>query len=382
MSTQENIRNALTTLLTKNARICIVGTGAGSTFLSTLWSIPGISAVLAGATFPYAREETIDYLRFEPKGYCNERTAMALAMEAYYRAYKFDGPPAIGIGLSATVASKEIHRGSHRVWVASFSDAGAKLYYGDLVKGAGEVKRQLDGLTCDSLATAAVLETVGEPLFIDFPKDSTGALNLNNFFCSDAGDLPMELMKEHPFFSSTGTKADKFPLDSYVKLGGAQLPGSFNPPHWGHFGIADAFTESQHGSPVAFVIEASPPHKKAVTVLSMLQRAKLLKGRDVMFTWGTSKYLDKAKLFPGLMMILGMDSFKRMLEPEWGISVEELQQGFWEAKTALYVPDRMVDGKFTTLDDLSYMAGFPCVRLKCRFDVSSTEIRAEHTTTA
>src|SRR3954468_8124020 len=86
-------------------RISIAASGAGAGLQKMLWDVPGISAVLMEGVFPYSTDATDQFLRFKPEQYCSAKTAMAMAMECYYRAYQPGGPKAIGVGLSASVAS-------------------------------------------------------------------------------------------------------------------------------------------------------------------------------------------------------------------------------------------------------------------------------------
>ena len=354
-------------LLDVKARIYVVCTGAGAGIQDALWSVPGISQVLVGSEFPYAPEATSAFLGFTPEHYCSAETAIDMAMEAYYRAYKFGGGRAYGVALTASVASTVEHRGDHRAFAATISDSGCQVYRVTLKKGVGMAQRAIDGHICNQLVAHALHESVLH----------TSAFDMTRVEHYTSGSTPMlarERFLARPFFSKIGTRAEALPLEHYaVGNRGAIFPGAFNPPHEGHFGIAEQF-EDFVGGRVAFAVEVSPPHKEALTVTEMLQRAKALQGHDVIFTSGAGLYVEKARMFPGLGILIGIDSFRRMLDPKWGVNIEDLKAGL--ANTCFVVADRTVDGELRSLDPSEVPEGLQCRRLACRWDVSSSEIRA------
>src|SRR5271170_7271281 len=102
--------------------IHVIATGGGAGLQQELWSVPGSSAYLSGASFPYAPEEQEELLRFMPEHFCSQEAAIDLASAAYMKAYRFGGKKPVGIGLTASVASSVEHRGEHRVFVCIMTD--------------------------------------------------------------------------------------------------------------------------------------------------------------------------------------------------------------------------------------------------------------------
>lgn len=336
-------------LATKNrCYLVCTGAGAGAGLQNVLWQIPGISAVLVGAEFPYAPEATDRFLGFKlgqspsasgvpakpgfaPAKYCSEDTAIALAMEAYSRAFILNGPEAIGIGLTASVASTVAHRGDHRVFIGRADKTGVKLYSETLVKGVGPIARISDGIKCDTLALMALTEH-------------------ENLGMVDVTDRAMELFFEHPYFLSNGQRQGLPDAQREVlpesepgarglatEPGLVLFPGAFNPPHEGHKWLA----RHEHA---VFHITTNPPHKSTLSVIECIERAKLLEGFDRMFTQDDPLYLDKARRFPGATFIVGVDALERMLDPVWGVPVEPLLNEFRELGTKFLVADRAVGG--------------------------------------
>jgi len=339
----------ITKLLAAKNRCYLVCTGSGAGLQKILWEVPGISAVLVGAEFPYAPEATDRFLGFKPAKYCSEDTAILLALEAYSRAFILNGPEAIGIGLTASVASTVAHRGDHRVFIARAEKTGVRLFSEILPKGVGTIARISDGIKCDTRALMAL----------------TGPEQLE---MTDVTERAMKLFMERPLFLGNGQRVELPNEGNELVL----FPGAFNPPHEGHKWLAKTHRAIFH-------ITTNPPHKPALNVIELVERAKLLEGFDRMFTQDDPLYLDKARRFPGAAFIVGVDAMERMLDPKWGVAVEPLLNEFRALGTTFLVSDREMNGVFTGLQNI---VGAPldiCEALhppKTHLGFSSTALRS------
>jgi len=318
----QKINAGLANLLTAGNRIYLVCAGSGAGIQKTLWEVPGISSVLVGAEFPYAPEATNRFLGFAPAKYCSEDTAILLALEAYSRAFVLDGPQAIGIGLTASVASTVAHRGDHRVFIARAEKAGVRLFSEILPKGVGSVARREDGEKCDDRALLTLLYPDEIPM-------------------TDVTERAMTLFLEHPYFLGNGQREALPSSGSGLVL----FPGAFNPPHEGHKWLAKTHR-------AVFHITTNPPHKPMLGVIEMVERAKLLEGMPRMFTRDDPLYLDKARRFPGARIILGVDAFERMLDPKWGVEIKPLIKEFQTLGIRFLVADREVNGVVESMWDI------------------------------
>ena len=145
--------------------------------------------------------------------------------------------------------------------------------------------------------------------------------------------------------------------------------------------IADA-VERQFCRRLAYVITADPVHKRNLRAVDLLDRVASIRvtggrSRPIILTEGDPLFIDKARQFPGAGMALGVDALLRMLDPCWGPNVGEMLEAFRALGTRFYVFGRVVDGRWTTLDDVPIPEAFrhlfqPVVG---RHDVSSTELR-------
>lgn len=128
---------------------------------------------------------------------------------------------------------------------------------------------------------------------------------------------------------------------------------------------------------VTFAITRNPPHKAALSVDDMVQRAHGWPGTDVLFTDSDPLYIDKARRAPeGTVFIIGVDALIRMLDEKWGYPVDAMLAEFETLGTQFYVSGRGVDGKFVTLADVDTRGfGHLFIEVPGRWDVSSTELR-------
>jgi len=117
----------------------------------------------------------------------------------------------------------------------------------------------------------------------------------------------------------------------------------------------------------------------------MLERAKGLRHRSVLFTDGDPMYIDKARRFPGRGLVIGADAFARLFEAKWGLDTTAVLTEMQQLGTTLLVFDRPLDGQLMTAKSVLEKAGqldSPLVAAVVRPtgmvtpDISSTAVRA------
>jgi hypothetical protein len=341
-------------------RVFVAATGAGAGIQEVLWRVPGCSSFFVGAVFPYGPREIDGFLGLRPERYASEETAIDLAHQSYLHALDAADPAsrAIGVGLSASVASLTPHRGDHRVHVAVVTSAGAVGETAVLAKGGPE-RRELDGSAADELGLRALFHAAGiaeGPAVEDWSARSRARFFARPYWDRDGGRHTLALL----------------PGDAPI------FPGAFNPPHPGHLAIAS--TDRGHARPAVFAICATPPHKEALTTGELLRRAKLLHGHDRLFTEGDPLYLDKARLLPGRTFLIGADALVRMLDPKWGTRVGSMLEELARLGTQFRVNGRLVEGAYLSPEEA--IAKVPeafrplFVPVAGRWDLSSSDVRA------
>ena len=345
-----------------NVSIHVIATGAGAGLQQKLWEVCGSSTYLSGASFPYAQEEQAELLGFMPEHFCSMEAAVDLASAAYMKAYRFGGKKPVGVGLTASVASEHEHHGDHRVFVCVMTDTRVLTHQYTFLKGTGDALRQLNGESCDDIGFYLLSDAVGiDPVVYMMSAQDATELATQRFFM-------------RPFFHTGGTRDNGTLQDN-----DALMAGAFNPPHDGHFGMAQAYKEALGGDTV-FEITVDPPHKDPLTVQDMLKRAKLLQGRSRIFSKGDPMYIDKVRRFPGHPILMGADAALRLFDPKWGVSLKDFLNAIEQGGVPVYVAERMIDNKLVTASDIGYKcivahSWSPFVPLKGHWDISSTQLR-------
>jgi len=349
----------------------VITTGAGAGLQKELWEVPGSSAYLSGCSFPYAAEEQEELLGFMPEHFCSEDAAIDLASAAYMKAYKFGGKKPVGLGVTASVASTQSHRGDHRIYACIITQDKAMSFHKVLEKGVGAQTRARDGMETDDLAFFMLVDALGISAF-DPPVRTY----------EDVSQKAKERFFAHPFFNANGKRFVDIPQSKHWAL----MPGAYNPPHEGHLGTASNVLEDYHRN-VIFEVTAEPPHKEALTVQQLLERSKLLQGHNRLFTKKNPLYLDKARAYPGIPLVMGADAMVRLLDPKWGVDVTESFKEFKRLNTELYIAGRTMGSKFITWQDIKDMLPVEQAQLfveiarpvSGHWDISSTELRNKKT---
>lgn len=347
--------------LNANVSIHVAATGGGSRIQQALWSTPGSSSYFSGSTFPYSREEQEEFLGFMPEHFCSEEAAIDLASAAYMKAFRFGNNNPIGVGLTASVASTTPHKGEHRFYLSIITNDKVKVKEVILPKGIGEERRATDDLIC-------LNETILQ--LSSFVKNS------DSEDMRDATDLAFSRFMKRPFFAMNGKRSESISLNRF-----AIMSGAYNPPHIGHFNLANTFQNS-YGDRVIFEVSAISPHKAPLSVQDLLKRAKLLNGYDRYFSTNIPFFIDKARAFPNTKFIMGADAAQRLIDPKWGVDIPSSLEEFFKLGTTFFVNGRLINDTFTNVDDIIKM--IPVNKHKYqvlfkplhgRWDISSSQIR-------
>jgi hypothetical protein len=96
----------------------------------------------------------------------------------------------------------------------------------------------------------------------------------------------------------------------------AVFPGSFNPLHHGHTGLA-AVAAARLGVPVAFELSVANVDKPDLDPAEVDRRVTQF--RDVGPVWVTRAptFAEKAELFPGAAFVVGHDTAVRLIDPHY-----------------------------------------------------------------
>lgn len=357
-------------------------TGGGSGAIAALLEVPGASATVLEAVVPYAATALDEWLGGPVDHYCSERTARAMAMAAFERARRLsDADPHLlrGIGATASLASTRPKRGRHRIHVAWQSTEVTTVATCELPKGertrAGE----------EHIATQLIVSAVAEACGIEPPVLDETICDSVDRRQQQARQPWTELLlgrRTHVAITEHGTEVNEGSTDFKQATPKILFPGAFNPLHAGHVRMAEVASE-RCGGPVTFELSIANVDKPPLDFIEISDRLQPLSGRRVLLTRAPT-FVEKARLVPGCVFVVGIDTIERIGEPRYYGGDVALRDAAIDTIARLgcrfLVFGRSTDKGFRTLSDFSLP---PQLRTLCdevpesvfRQDVSSTEQR-------
>ena len=328
----------------------VVGvTGGGSTALSHLMSQFGASNTILEFNCTYACESTQEYVKHSIKSFASIETAKELATASLNRSIallttqctdlacltKLNN--AVGIGATASLASKAWKRGEHRIFVAltknnkeltSTITFSLNMFKG--VEGSPFRTREEEDDLCGKLIVCIVayecglLNTVSLREFMQAngldekdtlvmeisAKNSLEDLiagNIENVLCIPAdGDMymianvPLHLLGKY--------------TEQKSKI--VALPGSFNPLHDGHVAALHAGIALCDSSQGMYELSVFNVDKPPLAIADLITRLTHFLGQSIpVFLTKTPRFIDKARAYPGMSYVVGVDTVIRLIDP-------------------------------------------------------------------
>jgi hypothetical protein len=160
------------------------------------------------------------------------------------------------------------------------------------------------------------------------------------------------------------------------------LPGSFNPLHAAHCQLANVASELL-GHPTAFELSIANVDKPPLSRDEIERRLRQFTGRAPVWLTLAPTFVEKARLFPGVVFVVGADTAARILSPRYyhdatlDAALDEIRAHGCRFLVAGRVS---TDGRFLGLDDLSppppHRDLFDAIPAEVfRMDLSSTQLR-------
>jgi len=359
-------------------RAVFAAAGAGSQALADLLGVPGASRTLLEALIPYTADAFDEFLGGAPEQYVSAETGRRMAGRALARARhlrELAAWPLIGLGCTATIVTDRPKKGEHRAHVAAWTPARLSVYALHLDKGARDRAGE------EGLVSALLLEALAEASGV--AARPALPLGPGDSLTDETVDFAPAAERLHgddiPFFGilPDGTITTEPPA--------AILSGSFNPLHGGHTGLA-ATAAALLGAPVAFELSVVNADKPRLEPAAVLDRLSQFAGRTAAYAGNAPTFVEKARLYPGAVFVVGFDTAARVVQPRYyGGSEAGLLAALDELRrrgNRFLVAGRLDDdGLFHELPELALPAGYEMLfeaipaRL-FRHDVSSTELRA------
>ena len=356
--------------------------GAGSQAVAWLLGVAGASRTLLEVVVPYGRLSMIDLVGFEPDQFVSGETALNMAKAAFSRAERLlEGDfPAVGLACTATIATDRPKRGEHRAFIAAWDQSGWESYSLHLTKGhrdrAGE-ETLVSNLVVKALAHISQVISKSD-IQQDLGLIATDELVLSNGVHAN----PLQRLIAGDINTVTVDLAGNMNADQPVNA--PLLPGSFNPWHRGHEGMADAAREIL-GTEVVYELSVTNVDKPALSEQEITGRLSQFRGKARVVLTRAETYQKKARLFPGCPFVIGWDTAMRLVAHRYyggdeAVMLAALAE-IWAGGCSFLVAGREEAGVFRTLDDVPVPQGFrPMFRAISesvfRADISSTSLRS------
>ncbi len=352
-------------------------TGAGTQALSWLHSVGGSSRTVLEAGDRYASTSLFDLIGFEPEQYTSLKVARAMASQAFMRAHVLveAGTPVMGVGCTATIATKRQKRGHHRCCVAVCDAQGLTTYELRLIKGLRD--RQAEEAVVSLIILQAIATACGLDNLPELPLDYDEALSVNVETSTlldrlSSGDFQLLLVSP---------EGEIIPRPDMSHI--AVLSGAFNPLHVGHRKMAEVVAK-QLGQEVYFELPLVNADKSPIDAVEAQSRISQFANFAPLILSARPLFNQKSKLFPNSIFILGADTTQRLLEPRfYEDDAAKMLAAFDEIRRAgcrFLVASRLYDGQFLTLSNIALPAGYSDLFEEIpshtfRMDISSTVLR-------
>lgn len=357
---------------------CVLAvTGGGAGAVAALLSVPGASRSVLEAIVPYHEQALADFLRYRPAQFCSVETSREMARRAYERAqWLAPGQRVAGVGCTATLATDRPKKGAHRFHLAFRHDDRTLTCSLTLGKGARDRAGEeavLDAVLLNGLADlAGVVEKLPVPLL---PGEE---LLVEPFAGTDALALLLRGEVSAVHVATDGRLSAQAPMPRVL------LPGSFNPVHEGHWGLAAAAARLT-GQAVAFELSVQNVDKPPLPAEEVRRRLQQFAWRAPVWLTKLPTFAEKAMVFPGVVFVIGADTAERLVASRYYQDSEARMAealGFLRSQACRFLVACRTDrtGNCVGLDELAIPAEFRDLFLaipKSEFHLplSSTELR-------
>ncbi|NKQ36821.1 MAG: hypothetical protein HF973_14565 [Chloroflexi bacterium] len=375
----KEIRQLVQAIHDSPPRIVQVTAGAGTQALSDLLGVAGATRTMLEALVPYSEASFDDFLGQPPPQYVAARTANLMAGRAYTRArwLETDELPSVGLACTATIITDRPKRGEHRAHIATWQATCLNHYTIYLEKGARDRIGEEDVVS--RIMLNALAQAMGLEMRLPVPLTANDHLTTET---SDFMAAAVQLTQQNiPYFC---VMEDGRIHTNHVNPP-ALLAGAFNPLHDGHIDLRN-LAGKLLGEPLAFECTAVNVDKPPLTPETITQRIAQFAGRYPVYVTTAPTYIEKARLFPNTVFVVGYDTAERILMPRYyNNSYQNMLDALTEIRDlgcSFLVAGRADKrGFFHDRRDLAIPAGFETLFRgippeKFRKDISSTYLRA------
>ncbi|NBV46414.1 MAG: hypothetical protein EBR86_12460 [Planctomycetia bacterium] len=290
-------------LASRGAHLVVTAAGGGSAAVAALAGTPGASRVLVEGLVPHAREAVDRLLGGPQETYCSSRASRRLAVHGWSRARLPQRPfdSAVGAAVTASLATSRAKQGDHRVIVAVQSLAATAVHTLRLEKGARS-RADEETVAAWLLLAAVTAETGGNP------QPQASLLRPGEEVTVERVEAPQRWQDLLAAARVAVSAADgRAPGD---EPGRVVFPGSFDPLHDGHRGMA-ALAGSLAGRPVEYELSVTNVDKPPLDHMELTDRVRQFPEGRLWLTRAPT-FVEKVAIFPRAVFVLGADTFSRL----------------------------------------------------------------------
>ncbi len=380
----------ISTLHGSGRKAALAITGGGSGAVGELLRVPGGSRLLLEAQIPYDALALEMFLGFAPAQACSSDTTIAMARTARARAAKLvpstsvgAGPDLVGLGATAALVSDRPRKGEHRFHIAFANSAGIAHCTCVLAKGRRDRAAEEDLVARAIvlwLARACGVAAPSPRSLCDADEHYAEAVFPERGVASvDPIDRLLAGEVDRVTVQPDGQMMLSAPLPSVL------FPGSFNPMHEGHVLLARAAEELTQLS-LAFEISVTNVDKPPLAGETVRHRLAQFAWKSPVELTRAPTFVEKSRLFPGAIFVVGVDTAERLFEPQYygddearmHLALEEIANSGGSFLVAVRID---AAGRVRALNDISVPRRYADLfteipEHRFRFDTSSSEIRA------
>jgi Cytidylyltransferase-like len=289
----------------------------------------------------------------------------------------------VGLGATAALVSDRPRRGEHRFHIAFANAAGIAHCTGVLAKG-----RRDRGAEEDLVSRAIVLWLaracgVAAPGIAELSPRSLLDADEDYAETAVAAVDPIDRLLAGELDRVTVQPDGQMMLSAPLPL--VLFPGSFNPMHEGHVLLARVAEELKQ-QPLAFEISVTNVDKPPLAGETVRRRLAQFTGKSPVELTRAPTFVEKSRLFPGTIFVVGADTVERLFAPKYYGDDEarmfDALDEIADAGCSFLVAVRIdAAGRVRALNDIPVPPRYADLfteipELRFRFDTSSSEIRA------
>ena len=370
-----NINSLVDQIRIGRTRAALALTGGATGAITALLRRPGGSRTVLDVAIPYAPEAIASYLGFQPQQAVSTSTATALARAAFDRALSFRTDstiPVVGLGCSAALATDRVRKGPDRLHIATFDGTQTLSYVREF--DASEQAREEQESRSEELVLTALADAVGCPVLNQLKLlhsvERTQTTVTDPLKALRDGRQPWLSVYQDGRWRPGGT------------LPAAIVAGSFNPLHAGHRALFNA-AHCRVGDNVAYELSVKNVDKSPLPTEVVLDRLSQFTNDAPVIVTNAATFLEKAKLLPGIMFVIGVDTARRIIDQQYypeNVSLTDVLAQLRSLNCRFLVAGRLETDRFVELSDLDLSAdatdlfeAVPATEL--RVDISSTKLR-------